>query len=145
MSKPQELPVDVNALKLRDIDLCVFADIANIHNVGLDLTLFVKGSVFSGQLISGREFYKLQSEKYSSFKADTIGSLVKQHFDARIQAYEKIYEVNEVENTDPDVSYLHLNKVSMQVGGTKVNIERGLLRLKIEEIDGYILGGIVTE
>lgn len=145
MSEPHELPANVNATKLRDIDLCVFADLTNIHNIGLDLTLFVKGTVFSGQLISGGEFYKLSAEKYSSFKDDTFGSLVKHHFDARIHSYEKLYDTNEVENTDLDINYLHLNQVLMQVGGVRVNIGGGLLRLKIEEIDGYILGRIATQ
>lgn len=144
MSDSEELPMEVNANKLRDIDLCVFTEIANIHHAGIEVTLFVKGTVFSGEVISGGEFYKLSSEKYASFKEDTVGSLVKHHFDDRIQVYEELYDETNVENSALEISYLHLKEVSMQVGGVRLKIGGGLLRLKIEEIDGYLLGKITN-
>lgn len=146
MSDSEDLLPEVNANKLRDVDLCFFTHIANIENIGVVLTIFVKGNLFSGELISGSEFYKKSAEKYSSSKEDSVGELVKQHFEYRIEAYADLYKEPEKALSQLEITFLHLKDVSMYTGGGHIqSIEGGLLRLKIEEIDGYILGKMSTK
>lgn len=101
--------------------------------------------MITGKLISGKKYYAAMQEKFESFGPDSYGALMKEHFSISYQVYDP--EIKD-EDTGEDVikdelplNFIHLENVSLQTGnGGFTAINGGLLRLKIEEVDGYIFG-----
>lgn len=144
MSESNEVE-KVVARKLQDADLIYFTNLANKTDVGVDITLFVKGTLLSGTIISGKKYFEAMHQKFESYGDKSYGFLLKDYFSKLLNMYTPGYvdngEGEEVENKDIPLNFMHLENVSLQSGGGVFNnINGGLLRLKIEEIDGYIFG-----
>ena len=124
----------VFSMKLCDTDLLKFADNANKYNLGVGITLLCKGIVLSGITISGKEYYESVANSYGSAKDDTY-SFANYFLNAAKERY------NFEDEQDIPISFIHLRNVSMHSGnGVFKPLNGAYLRLKIEEIDGYIFG-----
>jgi len=140
MSELKELQ-SVEARKLRDNDLLFLANLVNRSEAGVDLTLLVSGTLITGTLISGKKYYTLMQDKFSSFSQNSYGSLVKEYFADVCEVYTPQPENAGDENNEIPLNFIHLEEVAMQTGnGGFSSINGALLRLKIEEVDGYIMG-----
>ncbi|WP_182629597.1 gas vesicle accessory protein GvpU [Pantoea hericii] len=127
---------EVLAYKMKDADLLSIADLANKHNSGIGITLFVKGALVTGVTVSGREYYETQIKALSEVNNDT-SQLLSQHFSEGLS----YYQAGENESFEYPQNFLHLKEASFTLGGGKLNpLPNSLLRIKIEEIDGFILG-----
>ncbi|MGC0970151.1 hypothetical protein [Pantoea agglomerans] len=135
----------VVARNLQDADLVFLANLANKADVGFEVTLFVKGCIITGKLISGKKYYSALSEKFDSYSPDSYGALVKEYLLESHKIYsateEEIAIDDDSEDKDIPLNFMHLENVSLHSGGGAFQqINGGLLRLKIEEVDGYIFG-----
>ncbi|MEN4580216.1 hypothetical protein [Pantoea agglomerans] len=144
MSDSDEMQAVVSR-KLHDMDLIFFANLVNRSEVGVALTLFISGTLITGSLISGKKYYAAMQDKFVSYDADSYGAFLKEHFSNSHQIYDpEIKDVDageEASQKSLPLNFIHLENVSFQTGsGAFTALNGGLLRLKIEEVDGYILG-----
>lgn len=128
------IPV-THAMKSKDATVTYRASIANL-GTGVSITLFLSGVVVTGNLISGKQYYE-------SIASDIKGSggesaeIIAKYFS---EVGEAVYGLND-EADAPPTNFIHLNEVSLLKGdGNMFNFSNGLLRVKIEEIDGIIIG-----
>lgn len=127
---------NVIANKITDVDLVFIAGLANKLDLGIGLTLFVKGSVISGKTIPGSAYYNhliSSLEEYQdSSKVGVFADFLKEAEDS--------FTIDKIEEME-DFEFIHLMDVSTKNGdGSFSSINGGPIRLKIQEIDGYILG-----
>ncbi|MBJ9011226.1 type 1 periplasmic-binding domain-containing protein [Citrobacter koseri] len=126
---------EVLACKVKDEDLTFLNMMVNRFDFSLGITLIVKGSVISGQLIAGKKYYELTAENLKA--VGSVGESLSQYFERK--------GTIGYTSTDPDFAYpnnfLHLEKVFIrQDNGQMGALNNALLRVKIEEIEGHILG-----
>lgn len=126
---------EVLAFKVRDEDLTFLNTMVNRFDFGMGITLIVKGSVITGELIAGKKYYELTAEKLKT--VGFVGEALSQYFERK--------GTTGYTSTDPDFEYpnnfLHLDKVFIrQDNGQMGALNNALLRIKIEEIEGHILG-----
>lgn len=136
MSEELELQ-HVLALKAKDEDLMFLNDIVNRTNCGIGITLFVKGNVISGSLIAGRKYYKIVSENLKAI--GSAGEALSQYFENK--------GATGYTSDEPDFEYpnhfLHLENVQVRSDqGTMGALQNAMLRVKIEEVEGHILGNV---
>jgi hypothetical protein len=134
MSDQDELN-QVVAFKVKDEDLLFLNKMVNQFDLGIGITLFSQGNVISGQLISGKKYYALTAEKLK--KAGNAGEALAKFFESKgAEGYT---------SEDPDFEYpnnfLHLEDIKVQIGNGHMNpFNNSLLRIKIEETEGHIVG-----
>ncbi|HAU5660006.1 gas vesicle protein [Citrobacter sp. Cf140] len=126
---------EVLAFKFRDEDLTFLNTMVNRFDFSMGITLIVQGSVISGQLIAGKKYYELTAEKLKS--VGFVGEALSQYFESKA--------TNDYTSTDPDFVYpynfLHLENVCIRQDNGQMNtLNNALLRVKIEEIEGHIIG-----
>ncbi|EPR9083344.1 hypothetical protein ACU9CW_003929 [Cronobacter dublinensis] len=127
---------EVLANKMKDVDLLTIADLANEFNSEIGITLFVKGALVTGVTISGAKYYETNIKVLSEISS-TTSQLLSRHFREGLS----FYQAGENENFEYPQNFLHLKDVSFKLGeGKLIPIPDGLLRIKIEEVDGFILG-----
>ncbi|EAA2704526.1 gas vesicle protein [Salmonella enterica] len=136
MSEEVELQ-HVLALKVKDEDLMFLNDIVNRTNCGIGITLFVKGNVISGSLIAGRKYYGFVSENLKAI--GSAGVALSQYFENK--------GTNGYTSDKPDFEYpnnfLHLENVKVRSDqGTMGALQNAMLRVKIDEVEGHILGNV---
>ncbi|AFE60793.1 hypothetical protein Q7S_23176 (plasmid) [Rahnella aquatilis HX2] len=125
---------EVFAKKMIDLDLFNLVKMANKFDLGQGVVLLVKGTLISGIIISGTEYYKTIS---SSFEDEHP---LKQLFSSRAEEYSKYKELDLFDPAS-DVEYIHLKKFSVNQGGNGFNTyNSAVFRIKLEEIDGHIIG-----
>lgn len=120
---------EVISSKFSDNLILNIVHLVNIEAItDVELTLFCKGSVIAGEVISGKEFF-------SSMAAN---------FEGKSSLLQKLYSDvgEEFYNTDePPINYIHLKNVSVK--GTNESFTKfngGFLRMRIDEIDGHLFG-----
>ncbi|EML9987772.1 gas vesicle protein [Citrobacter amalonaticus] len=126
----------VTALKVQDQDLLTLNRVVN-NAAGLELgiTIFSHGRIISGLLTSGKDFYSTTAEKLKAVGA--LGESLAIYFDGKAN---QMYTYDESEGEIPN-NFLHLKKVSvMSDNGSRLDMKNAMLRIKIEEIEGYVLG-----
>lgn len=127
---------EVLAYKMKDADLLTIADLANEINSEIGITLFVKGALVTGITISGSKYYEANIKAISEISS-TTSQLLSRHFREGLS----YYQAGENENFEYPQNFLHLKDVSFKLGEGKLSpVPNGLLRIKIEEVDGFILG-----
>lgn len=133
MSDIKDLSV-VHARKTIDADLSFLVNIANNQNVWTGVTLFSKGFIITGIVISGKEYYNTVAD---SFAKNEIGNLYGDYFrKVAVEAYS-----NDENNKLIPANFIHLKDVKISAGnGGLQPIKNGYLRLKLEEIDGHMIG-----
>lgn len=125
----------VLAVKVKDVDLLFLNSIVNRLKISMGITLIVQGSVITGQLIAGEQYYKLTAEKFKAI--GPAGEALSQYFEHRgTTGYTSEDPAFEYPN-----NFLHLEKAFIrQDNGHMGALNNALLRVKIEEIEGHILG-----
>lgn len=136
MSEQDELQ-EVLALKTKDEDLTFLNGIVNKLNLGIGVTLFVKGSVITGSLIAGRKYYQLVSDGLKS--SGEIGEALSTYFETKGK--------DGYTSEDPDFEYpnnfLHLENIKVRCDNGQMGpLGNAMLRVKIDEIDGHFIGNI---
>ncbi|CNF49138.1 hypothetical protein [Yersinia mollaretii] len=126
---------DVISHKIKDADLLYLASIANV-GAGITITLFIKGTIISGTLTSGKEYYKSIASNLAS--TGGLGIQVAEYFS---NAGKTLYTQDDNDSKELPLNFLHLEQFATHKNdGGLVYRTGSLLRIKIEEIDGYYLG-----
>ncbi|EOX9201005.1 hypothetical protein ACPX3P_000725 [Yersinia enterocolitica] len=133
--KTQENTVEqVMARKVKDADLIYLVRMANI-GYGLGVTLLTKGTMISGTLTSGKDYYETVASKISD--AGEFGVALAKYYTDKIGEYTP----SDDEDKEIPLTFLHLKDFSILKGdGGFFNLKGATLRLKIEEIDGHLVG-----
>lgn len=128
---------NVVASKMRDMDLVYLTNIVNAVGGSFGITLFLKGSIVSGLMISGQEYYATLAERLA--QVGDVGENLAQHF---LQVADDVYtNVAEIESIP--ANFIHMKDVQVRAGNGEFSaMNDALLRLKIEEIDGHIVGNV---
>lgn len=136
MSKDNEIE-NVLARKMRDADLVFLAQIANNINFGMGITLFCKGTLITGTTISGKEYYESVAASFGP-QSSGEGSIA----DYFSKTAENVYtEKKDTPDYEIPLNFIHLKNVAFSSGnGQFIPYNGAFLRLKIEEIDGHIIG-----
>lgn len=126
---------EVVAYKVKDEDLLFLNSIVNKFDYGIGVTLFSNGSVTTGTLISGKQYYSFVAERLK--EAGSVGESLAQFFENK--------GATSYTSDDPDFLYpnnfLHLENVHIrQDNGRMAALNNAMLRIKIEEIDGHMIG-----
>ncbi|MHB9805447.1 hypothetical protein [Pantoea ananatis] len=123
--------------KLKDADLLFIAELVNRTNYGIGVTLFVKGALITGFTVSGSEYYGRQINSLGEFSDHEISQDLLEHFKEGQSHYQDKGE----QGFSYPANFLHLRDVSFKLGEGKVfPMSNGILRVKIEEVDGFALG-----
>ncbi|HGA3039271.1 TPA: gas vesicle protein [Serratia marcescens] len=138
MSDKKEIQ-EVYSHTQRDSNLTYLVTTVNRLDFEMGITLFVKGSVITGQLISGLKYHRYIENSLAS--AGVVGEALSGYFK---QTAENLYAPTKNENdeyNDIPCNFIHLNNVSIQNGNGGFNkINNAYLRISLDEIDGHIIG-----
>lgn len=138
MSDQDELN-QVVAFKVKDEDLLFLNQMVNRFDLGIGITLFSQGNVISGQLISGKKYYALIASKIKA--AGPAGEALSHYFDNK----GAVGYTSEDPEFDYPNNFLHLESIKVQRGDGQMGpINDALLRIKIEETEGHILGNATS-
>lgn len=134
MSEENKEIQQVFSRKLCDHDLLKFADNANRYNFQVGVTLVCKGLMISGLIISGRDYYEGVADSFGPNEDSTVAFSNYFRNAAKDRYSPETYD-------DVEINFIHLKNVSVRIGdGQFGDFNKAFLRLKIEEIDGYIFG-----
>lgn len=148
MNKNEPLLDDVAAGAMEVDPTCedwflqTLVDLANKSPFAVDITLHVGGTLVSGTLASGKDYFEGFSRELESMtKEAAMGRLLRLGF----SAYQIIYEQEaEVSADVPLESYIHLrNPKFFNTAGGSLHSEQGTWwRGRISEVQGFILGNV---
>ncbi|EIV2907035.1 gas vesicle protein [Citrobacter braakii] len=140
MSKDNEID-NVIATKMRDADLVFLAQIANNINFGMGVTLFCKGALITGTTISGKEYYESVATLFGPKSSEEV-SIADYFSNTAVNVYT---EKKDTPDYEIPLNFIHLKNVAFISGnGQFIPYNGAFLRLKIEEIDGHIIGVATT-
>lgn len=117
-----------------DSDLMFLTKYINETKRSFGVTLFIRGAIINGWIISGSEYYSAVLERLEGDGEEA--SPYTDYFEKMKEQYtgDKLKEL-EVH------SFLHLSNVKIKIdNGSFKNIVGSCLRVKLEEIDGYMIG-----
>ncbi|HDT2308019.1 TPA: hypothetical protein QHP34_002648 [Citrobacter braakii] len=136
MSEEKEIST-VLSRKITDADLSFCVNIANKHGANLGVTLFCKGIIITGMIISGKEYYDGVADSFGP-KKDGVASLG----DYFRQVGDAVYSQKDGdEEQEFPNNFIHLKDVKLSAGTSGFTpYNNAFLRLKVEEIDGHIIG-----
>lgn len=124
---------EVISRSIYDRDLEYLADLVDKLDIDIAVTLMVKGLLVSGMLVSGKKYYSQVSEHLQS--SGDAAKAISQYFSERATSFDA------EKSEGAELNFLNLINISFLKGdGQMGDINGARLRLKIEEIDGYILG-----
>lgn len=133
----QEAPVIQEQIsrKIHDADLNFLIQAANFANSNNGVTLLSKGMLISGVVISEKEYYETVAGSYGERgeSAPAIAEYfwVRSEHAIKPEDYDSLHEFNFIN--------LKSAKISNNSGSFN-SLGSAVIRLKLEEIDGYILG-----
>lgn len=133
------------------------ATFINVSGLQLGVTLFVKGAVISGLMVSEREYLARVTDVFRSMSRDALPDLPKEDrkqldeaLDFSMLAETPSLEQTESEDFDPEdfdittVRFVHLIDVITISSIPPIQFGRSamlpILRLRLSQIDGWILG-----
>lgn len=123
---------EVLTSKIRDNVLLNIVNMVNYEKINLSMTLFCKGTVIGGDVISGKEYFASMVELTEQKSSDLSG------------LYQEVsgnfYTEMDQEKAQIPLNYIHMKNVVLNYGGRLTPLEGGFLRLSIDEIDGHIVG-----
>ncbi|MEQ4450964.1 hypothetical protein ABNT06_05945 [Kosakonia sacchari] len=120
---------EVISSKVSDNLILNIVHLVNIEAItDIDLTLFCKGAIITGEVISGKEYFSSMSAKFEG-KSSVLQKL---YADVGEEFYSK---------DEPPVNYIHLKNVAVKdTNESFTKINGGFLRMRIDEIDGHLFG-----
>ena len=129
----QQMNQEVISRSIYDQDLEYLVNLVEKLNIDIGVTLIVKGLLVSGMLVSGKKYYTEVSEHLQS--SGVAAKAISQYFT------EKADNFGVEKQEDAEINFLNLINISFLKGdGLMRDMKGARLRLKIEEVDGYILG-----
>lgn len=124
---------EVISRSIYDRDLEFLAGLVERVDIDIGVTLMVKGLLVSGMLVSGKKYYTQASEHLQS--SGEAAKAISHYFSAKADNF------GLQQSEDAELNFLNLINIAFLKGdGQMGDINGGRLRLKIEEVDGYILG-----
>nr|WP_160250663.1 hypothetical protein [Mixta theicola] len=134
-----KLPEQLVTRTARDPALCHLVYAANAGAV-IGVTLLVEGQVISGDLISGKEYFRVIHDELSNFaESKEIATSIAELFS---EIGEKQYSKEDL-NTIP-LNYLHLKNVAYLNGdGGHIPVIGLPYRISIEKVCGFSLGRVI--
>lgn len=119
---------EVISSKVRDNVLLNIVHLVNTGEITLGITLFCKGTVIAGDVIPGNEYFSMMADEC----AEKSTVLEKLYTDVGKEFYSQ---------EEPPLNYIHLKNVMVKGAGADFSpFNNGLLRMRIDEIDGHIVG-----
>jgi hypothetical protein len=122
------------ARKIHDRDLNFLVQVANFANSNNGVTLLSKGALISGIIISEKEYYESVASSYGE-RGEGAPSIA-EYFWVRSDNSPKPEEGESVK----EFNFINLKNVKVNTGNSLTNLNGGFIRMKLEEVDGYILG-----
>ena len=123
---------EVVASKVRDNLILNIVNMVNYEKLNLGMTLFCKGLVIGGDVISGKEYL------------ETMAELTKEKSSLLSKLYEDVgnafYNELDEDKKHIPVNYIHMKNVVLYDAGQLNPLSGGLIRIRIDEIDGHIIG-----
>lgn len=114
-------------------DLVSFAN----KGLGLDLTISIKGLVYTGILISGEEWCDIQIGLLNNTNNPQVGEVLQSYYERiKNDYYSKAALEKSQDNT---AHYLHM-KDALIWDGKHLSDTKMVWRLKVGEVDGFSLG-----
>lgn len=128
-------PQDVIAYGVKDSALIDIVRMANI-GAGLGITLVVEGQVIFGDLISGKNYFEILSQKMlSAGGSPELAKVISNEF---AHFGDEHYGVDA---GDMPLNYLHIKNYAFLKGdGYPVNYPDTVMRISIEKVSGYAIG-----
>lgn len=128
---------EVVARKMVDADLIFLVEIANKFGAWTGVTLFTKGIVITGLIISGKEYYEKVADSFGPKDENKVS--VGDYFR---NVSDSLYTNGDgADETEFPTNFMHLKDVKVSAGsGGLTPYNNAFLRVKIEEIDGHIIG-----
>ncbi|HSW74873.1 MAG TPA: hypothetical protein VLG16_03315 [Candidatus Saccharimonadales bacterium] len=118
-----------------DDALTLMAIGAEAAGTGVNITVYLKGLVIEGRLISTKRYIEYMREhtkviyKNNSETQDMINKTMSHYYDQILD-----------QTKDSRIDFLHLEHATVLAGSGAYEPNGALLRLKIDEIDGFQLG-----
>lgn len=129
---------EVLARKIQDNDLHFLVKVANFANANYGVTLLSKGSLIAGVIISEREYYESVGGTFGA-RGESAPATA-EYFWKKSEKSPKPEDYKEYEG-EKEFDFINLKKVRVNSNsGGFGNINNAFLRMKLEEVDGYILG-----
>lgn len=108
-------------------------------SLSIGITLNVSGTLISGNLIGGKEYFNLFGENFASGFDDKFAKDIKDKY----SQFGAIYDVDDSKE-QPKPSYIHLKDAKFYgvgIGGNPIPTNQGILwRGRISEVSGFSLG-----
>ncbi|WP_027854685.1 hypothetical protein [Marinobacterium litorale] len=139
MSKKLKVdPVLVGLIQILD----KISDKTAADDFGFPITLFVDGTVLSGKAVSGATYFKKFADSYEQFFAGFGDKEAAKSFgDSYRIAGERHHPSHLGYRESDDPGYIHLIDVSIVLGDGQLMAGSGMdIRLKLEEVDGFMVG-----
>lgn len=119
------------------------SEMVELANAGIEapVTLTIGGSVLSGKLISGEQYFR----NYGSTFTSTIKDLdLRKNLTEKFESYAVEYANDTAEKSERPLRFIHLKDAKWHhLSGTMPNGDGVLWRGKISCVDGFFLGNIV--
>lgn len=132
---------DVYAHKEKDYNLVTLVNLVNKIDFEMGMTLFVKGVIVTGSLISGYKYHGIVADQLAT--VGTVGEGLSTFY--RNNA-DEIYKPDQnAESNDIPCNYLHMKNVKISGASGFTNMNNALLRINIAEVDGHIVGSASNE
>ncbi|WP_273854453.1 hypothetical protein [Serratia liquefaciens] len=131
------LPIS-QVVKTQDETLKFLCQMANL-DICASVTIFLKGTVITGNLISGANYFKKVAEKFKAIDNKEVADIFADFFS---EAGVTHYSTGEGLDSPP-TSYLHLSGAQIVNGnGHLFDLADSFLRVRLDEIDGHLIGKI---
>lgn len=130
---------EVYAHTSRDANLIFLVNTVNTFDFEMGITIFVKGVVITGQLISGLKYHREMEASMDS--AGPVGKAMAGYFRGVAENRYTPTKNEEDEFNEIPCNYMHLKNISMLGGNGNFNkFNEAFLRINLEEVDGHIIG-----
>lgn len=108
------------------------------------ITLLTHGFLVSGQLVSGREYFKGFAENVASVIDDS--EIAKSVTDSFINMGNKVYDKLDNDNNPPPPTFIHLSNAKyFHTNGQPIPANEGIMwRGRLSEVSGFSLGVLST-
>lgn len=121
----------------------VLALLVSLSAAGVEVgvTLFVKGVIFSGQIISADKYFqRVRVSIEKSIEQGKSPEAIRTIFSKMFESAQNIDPKDYKKIFDTPVNYIHLDEVKFRGASEMENMQDCVLRLKISEVDGFVWG-----
>lgn len=127
---------DVYAHKVKDYNLVTLVNLVNKANFEMGMTLFVKGVIVTGSLISGYKYHDIMANQLAA--VNEVGEALSTYY--RDNADDMYKPDQNGESSNIPCNYLHMKNVKISGDSGFRDMNNALLRINIAEVDGHIVG-----